>query len=235
MKNLLTALVAVLLYLPASAQAWDWKLTPYLWAAGIDGSAAIGPLEGDVSADFEDLVDVFRGGGLLRLEANNDKHGVFADLVYLRLREEEARNTVGGFLQLDLDVLIAEGAYVYRFADSYGLELGVRHWEFETRLKPAVLPSVENDSSWTDAFIGFRSEVEMSPNWDWLFRANVGGGGADYAAGLQMDFRRKFRNGNSLDIGLSILDFSYQSGAGLSAVDLDMTLEGLTVGYTFDL
>jgi hypothetical protein len=224
-----------LICLPPTAGAWDWKLTPYLWAAGIDGSAAIGPLEADMSADFEDLVNVLRGGGLLRLEANNGRHGVFGDLVYLRLRDKDARETVGGSLQADLDALIAEAAYLFRFADTYALEVGVRHWEFDTRLSPALLPAVENDSSWTDAFIGFRSEVPITPNWDWLFRANVGGGGSDYAAGLQMDFRRKFRNGNSLDIGLRILDFAYQRGSGLSEVELDMSIEGLTVGYTFGL
>ena len=140
-----------------------------------------------------------------------------------------------GNLQLDLDALIAEGAYLYRSADTYAVELGVRHWEMDVALVPAVLPAVENNNSWTDGFIGLRSEVPISENWDWLFRANVGAGGSDYAAGLQMDFRRKFKSGNSLDIGLSILDFNYARGTGLRSVDLDLTLEGLTIGYTFDL
>jgi hypothetical protein len=235
LKKLALLTMAAAITSQAQAQDWDWQVTPYLWAAGIDGGASIGPIDADVSIDFEDIVDVLRGGALLRAQAQTERHGFLGDLVYLRIKEEEARDTIGGFLELKLDTLIVEGAYFYRFSDTYALEVGVRYWDFETTLRPELLPQIVNDSSWTDAFIGFRSEVEIGPNWDWLFRANIGAGGADYAAGLQMDFRRRFANGNSLDLGLRILDFAYEDGAGLSAVDLDMSLQGLSIGYTFDL
>ncbi len=233
-KALIVTLV-IILAAPASAQQWDWKLTPYLWAAGLDGAATIGPVGGDVSIAFSDVVDILRGGALVRLEAQADRHGFFGDLVYLRLKEKDARDTIGGTLELKLDALIAEGAYYYRFGDQYALELGVRYWDFETTLRPAILPEVKRSSDFVDAFVGFRSELEVSDSWDLLFRGNVGGGGSDFAAGLQVDFRRQFAGGNTLDIGYRVLDIDYKDGAGLGAVGLDLSIQGLAIGYTFDL
>ena len=228
-------IVAIFLAAPVSAQQWDWKLTPYLWAAGLDGSATVGPLTANVSVSLSDVVDILRGGGLVRLEAQTDRHGFYSDLVYVRLKEEEGRDTVGGSLELKFDALIAEGAYFYRFGNQYALELGVRYWDFETTLRPAILPSVKRARDIADGFIGFRSVVEVNERWDMLFRANLGAGGSDFAAGLQVDFRRRFANGNTLDIGFRALDIDYEDGEGLSQVGLDLSMQGLAIGYTFDL
>ena len=94
----ITALFSIALFVhaPAFADEWEWTLTPYLWAAGIDGQAGVGPVDADISMDFGDIVDVLRGAGMLRLEASNGKHGVFGDLLYMRLKEDNARDTIGG-------------------------------------------------------------------------------------------------------------------------------------------
>lgn len=229
------AIIAIFAAAPAPAQNWDWKLTPYLWAAGLDGSATVGATTGDVSVDFTDVLDILRGGGLVRIEAQTDRNGFYGDILYLRLKEEEARDTVGGSLELKLDALIAEGAYFHRIGDQYALEFGVRYWDFETTLRPALFPSVKRANDFVDGFIGFRSEFEVSEKWDLLFRGNVGGGGSDFAAGLQVDFRRSFASGNTLDIGYRALDIDFEDGSGLLTTGLDMSMHGLAIGYTFDL
>ena len=227
--------VAIFASATASAQQYDWKLTPYLWAAAIDGSTSIGPLRGSVSMSFGEVLDILRGGGLVRIEAEGDRNGFYGDLVYLRLKEEDARDTIGGSLEVKLDSFIAEGAFFHKLNEQYALELGVRYWDFETTLRPALLPEASRSSDFVDGLIGFRSRFEVDENWDILFRANVGGGGSEFSAGLQLDFRRHYRNGNSLDIGFRALDIDYQNGSGLTEVGLDLSLTGLSIGYTFDL
>jgi hypothetical protein len=234
-RKALLAIIVIFAAAPSSAQKWDWKLTPYLWAAGLDGSATVGATTGDVSVDFTDVLDILRGGGLVRIEAQTDRNGFYGDILYLRLKEEEARDTVGGSLELKLDALIAEGAYFHRIGDQYALEFGVRYWDFETTLRPALFPSVKRANDFVDGFIGFRSEFEVSEKWDLLFRGNVGGGGSDFAAGLQVDFRRSFASGNTLDIGYRALDIDFEDGSGLLTTGLDMSMHGLAIGYTFDL
>jgi hypothetical protein len=86
-RSAIIVIVAIFLATPASAQQWDWKLTPYLRAAGLGGSSTVGPVRGDVSVDLSDVLDILRGGALLWLEAQADRHGTYGDLVYLRLKE----------------------------------------------------------------------------------------------------------------------------------------------------
>lgn len=236
MSRYLSVLTLVLLAsAPASAQQWDWKLTPYLWATGIDGSVSIGPLSSESSLSFSDVVDILRGGALVRVEARNDRHGFYGDIAYFRLKDEEARDTIGGSLELKLDALLAETAYSYRLNEIYSLEIGVRYMDIETTLRPELLPSVSRSSDFLDAIAGFRADFELNDKWDLMFRGNVGGGGTDYSAGLQLDFRRAYSSGNTLDIGFRALDLDYADGEGLSAVGLDLAMAGMTIGYTFDL
>ena len=233
-KAVLLAIV-LLASSPVSAQQWDWKLTPYLWGTGIDGKLTVGPLTGDASLSFSDVVDILRGAGLVRLEATKGRHGVFADIAYFRLKDEEARDTAGGSLELKLDTLLIETAYSYRLNETYALEFGARYYDIETTLRPALLPSATRSNDFADAIFGFRADFELNAQWDMLFRGNVGGGGTEYSAGLQVDFRRRFDNGNTLDVGFRALDIDFEDGAGLTAVGLDLSMAGLTVGYTFDL
>ena len=234
-RKAIVVTVAMFASTSASAQQYDWKLTPYLWAAAIDGSTSVGPLRGSVSMSFGEVLDILRGGGLVRIEAEGDRNGFYGDLVYLRLKEEEARDTIGGSLEVKLDSFIAEGAFFHKLNEQYALELGVRYWDFETTLRPALLPEASRSSDFVDGLIGFRSRFEVDENWDILFRANVGGGGSEFSAGLQVDFRRHYKNGNSLDIGFRALDIDYENGSGLTEVGLDLSLTGLSIGYTFDL
>jgi hypothetical protein len=217
------------------AQGWDWKLTPYLWAAGLDGAATVGPIRADFTMGFSEIVNVLDGGALLRLEGQSEQHGVFGDLVYLKLEDENARDTAGGTLEARLDSLILEGAYIYRWTEKYGLELGFRYYDFEAALKPAAVPEVSKSSEWTDGFLGFRADSQINPDWSWLFRASIGAGGSDLAAGLQVDFRRKYSNVNELTLGVRALDVEYGSSSGSVPGSLDLSMAGLTVGYSFAL
>jgi hypothetical protein len=230
----LISLTTLFFQAPAVAEDWEWSLTPYLWAAGIDGRAGVGPVDADISMDFADIFDVLRGAGMLRLEAGNGRHGVFGDLLFMRLKEEDARDTIGGKLTVQLDATIAEGAYFYHWNDTYAVELGARFWAVDTKLRPALIGPFESSRDWTDGFIGFRADSEIGEKWRWLFRANLGSGGSDYSAGLQLDFRRQLANGNSLDIGLRVLDVEFEKSSG-RRTDLDLSFQGLTIGYTFAL
>ncbi len=220
---------------PAAADAWDFDVTPYLWGAGIDGGVSAGTIEADIAVDFEDIVNVLQGGLLLRLEATSGQNGVFGDLVYLALEEDEAKDTLGGSLEADLDSLIVEAGYRRSISEGFALDFGLRYWEFDTKLTPALLPVVRSSTEWTDGFVGARFHKSLSNKWDWVLRANVGAGKSDLALGLEMDFRRELSSGNRFVVGFRALDIDYEDTSGATPIDLDISFSGLTVGYTFNL
>jgi len=174
------------------------------------------------------------GGFLARVEGRRDRHGFLADLTYLSLEQDDAATPLGGSIRLELDSLILEGAYVYHFGDREGVEFGLRYWDYEVALTPALLPSVSRAPDWTDVFVGLRREADIGSNWRWLGRVNLGAGGSDMTGGLQLDFRRRFANGDSLTLGYRLLDYEYEDQPGAVVIDLATTLHGITVGYTFE-
>jgi len=237
MKDRVFLLVAMFLAAQSAAVAdeWDWGVTPYLWAAGIDGGVSAGDIDVDISVDFADIVNVLQGAALLRLEGTSGQNGVFGDVAFLALEEDEAKDTVGGTLEVDLDTLIIEAGYRRSFSDVFALDIGARYWDFKTKLTPPVLPIARRSSAWTDGFVGARFANSLGDNWQWVLRTNIGAGGSDLALGVDLDFRRDLSSGNKFTIGFRALDIEYSGSSGAVPIDLDTTFAGLTIGYTFNL
>ena len=89
----------------------DWRVTPYLWGASIEGDIALGPVARDVDVEFSDLLNVLSGAALLHVEAQSDNHIVFGDLVWLAMEPEEEIATIGGVAEAELDTTIIELGY----------------------------------------------------------------------------------------------------------------------------
>ena len=219
----------------AADDGWDWSVTPYLWAAGMDGTIAAGNFSADVSMDFADVMNVFEGGALMRFEGAGDTHGVFGDLVYLALEDDEARETTGGTIKVEADSLIGEFGYRRILSDRFALEFGLRYWDFETTLTPAQLPAARQTSDWTDGLIGLRYTGAAGENWNWVLRANLGAGGSDLTIGAEFDLRKTLSGGNTISIGFKALDVDFEKSASPAPLPVDLTLAGMTIGYTFNL
>jgi hypothetical protein len=236
-KALLTGsglVIAALAAAPASAQGVDWRVTPYLWGAGIDGAIALGPIGRDVGVEFSEILDVLSGTALLHVEAQIDNHVLFGDLVWLAVEPEDEIATIGGVAEAELDTTIIELGYA-RDADAFGLEAGVRYWDFDIEIDPALAAGVIRSDSWADVFGGFRNTRELGQSWTMTTRANLGAGGADLTIGLQLDFARKLSGGNAVVAGLKVVDIDYEADSvrGIPFI-LDTTFFGATVGFTFD-
>ncbi|RPI61046.1 MAG: hypothetical protein EHM50_06340 [Lysobacterales bacterium] len=218
----------------ASAQGLDWRVTPYLWGAGIQGDIALGPVARDVDVEFSDVLNVLSGGVLMHVEAQSDDHVVFGDLVWLALEPEEEIATIGGVAEAELDTTIIELGYA-RDSDAFGLELGLRYWDLDIEIDPALAAGIVRGDSWIDVFGGIRNTRELGQSWTLTTRANAGAGGADLSIGFQMDFARELSGGNAIVAGFKLLDVDYEEDSvrGIPFA-LDTTFFGATVGFRFD-
>jgi len=234
MKLRFAFVIAALFASSASAQGLDWRVTPYLWGSSIGGDIALGPVARDVDVEFSDLVNVLSGAALMHVEAQSDDHIVFGDLVWLALEPEEEIATIGGVAEAELDTTIIELGYA-RDSDAFGFEVGVRYWDFDIEIDPALAAGVVRSDSWTDVFGGVRRTRELGSSWTLTTRANLGAGGSDLAVGFQMDFARELERGNAFVAGFKLLDIDYEASSvrGIPFV-LDTTFFGATVGFMFD-
>lgn len=226
--------LATLCSSPAFAQDWDWRITPYLWGSAIEGDIALGQISREVDVEFSELVNVLAGAALVHVEVAEGNNVLFGDLIWLSLEPEDEIATIGGVAEAQFDTLILETGYA-NARDGFGLEFGLRHWEFDMEIDPAQLASVERGDSWTDLFAGFRHTRDLADKWTLTTRGNVGTGGADLAIGFQMDFAREISSGSAFVAGLKVLDIDYDDSSvrGISFV-LDTTFLGATIGYMFD-
>jgi hypothetical protein len=233
-QRLLGFLIATLFASPASVQGWDWRVTPYLWTTGIEGDVALGPIGRDVDFDFSDIVDVLDGAALMQVEAQNDRHIVFGDLAWFAVGPEDEVATIGGVAEVELDATIVELGYA-RDSDGFGLELGLRYWDSDLEIDPALAAGVIRSDSWTDVFAGVRNTRDLDEDWTMTTRASLGAGGADLSIGVQMELARKLAGGNAIVAGLRIInvDREKEAAGGIPLV-LDVTFFGATAGFKFD-
>jgi hypothetical protein len=228
--------LAALAALPLGAQekGWDWRVTPYVWGLGIDGNVALGPLGRDVSVDFGDVLDVLSGTALIHVEAQKGEHILFGDLNWLRVEPEDEIATIGGVAEAEMDSTILELGYARDF-DGIGFEAGLRYWDFDIEIDPALAPGVIRGDSWVDVFGGFRHKRDLNPKWSMTTRANLGAGGADLSVGFQIDFARELARGNAIVAGFKIINIDYEQDnvRGIPFV-LDATFLGATLGFMFD-
>jgi hypothetical protein len=228
---LLAALVATS---NAFAQDWDWKVAPYLWAAGIEGDVALGPLARDVDVEFSDLLDVLAGVALVHVEGSKGESTVFGDLVWMSLEPEDEIATIGGVTEASFDTLILEAGYV-RELDNIGLELGVRYWDLELELDPALLAAVPRDDNWVDGFIGIRRNSEIGDKWTSTTSFDIGAGGSDFTWAFDLVYSLELKGGNRFATGFKVLDIDYEDDSVNGQLfRQDLTFLGATVGYVFD-
>jgi hypothetical protein len=218
----------------ANAQDYDWSVTPYLWASGIEGETGLGPIQSDVSVDFSDLVDVLAGALLVHVEAQREGYGFFGDLVYMSLEPDPKTGSVGGPIQTESDTTIVEAGYL-RKGSRVDLEFGIRYWDFELELRPTTLPAINRDTDWLDGFVGVRNTRELNDKWNLTTRANIGGGGTDFTYGIGLTFGRELQSGSQFVFGFKLLDIDYQEASvNGTPFSLDTMFLGGTIGYMFD-
>ena len=226
---------AALVASSASAQeGWDWRVTPDLWGLGIDGDIALGPVGRDVSVEFGDVLDVLSGTALMHVEAQKGEHILFGDLNWLQVEPEDEIATIGGVAEAEMDSTIVELGYA-RDSDGIGFEAGLRYWDFDIEIDPALAAGIVRGDSWVDVFGGFRHRRDLNQKWSMTTRGNLGAGGADLSIGLQIDFARELERGNAILVGVKFIDIDYEKDnvRGIPFL-LDATFFGATVGFTFD-
>ena len=216
-----------------SAQGWDWRVTPYLWGLGIEGDVALGPVGRDVNVEFADVLDVLAGTVLMHVEAQKGEHILFGDLNWLKVEPEDEIATVGGVAEAEMDSTIFEAGYA-RDSDGIGFEAGLRYWDFDLQIDPALAAGLSGGDRWSDVFGGFRYTRDLSSTWSMRTRANLGAGGSDLTVGFDMSFARELKGGNAVVLGFKLLDVDYEKTVRGRPFVLDTDFFGATVGFTFD-
>lgn len=145
---------------------WRFRVTPYLWAAGISGEFEQSGLPAvEVNQSFGDVLEHLDAGVMGAFEAWHGRHGLFADLIHVRL---SGTGEAGGLLPVPIPIEViststtamAGGQYRWIDGERGHLDLlgGLRHWSLSTRLRVGapISESRRERVGWTDPVVGLK-------------------------------------------------------------------------------
>ena len=223
----------------ASAQEsdeWKFRITPYLWMLGLEGTTAALGQDVEVDASFGDLVDVLNIALSANMELSKGNFFVFFDPMYSQLEADFAGpegTPIGG--KLEVDMVIADLAFGYSFDEYFGVYAGARYYDQDLTLTPNLLPQIPLGDDWTDFMIGLRAGGDVSESWSLMYKMDFAvAGDSESAFYMQTALMRHFGDSMHLDVGWRYYDVDYESGAGPTRFKWDVAHSGPVVGFSWE-
>jgi hypothetical protein len=225
----------------ASAQSsasdeWEFALTPFLWAPGMDGTVGLAGRELDFEVSASDLLENLDFGFMTNFEARKARWSVGVDYFYADLGKDvtvENVNLAERNPRLDMNMTIVEGDVGYEVASSLDVLGGIRRVSASAGLLTDQGTLADVDGGFTDPIVGARFRRDLTEKLWVNVRGDVGGFGAgsDFSWFLSASGGVRVSKLLSLGFGYRIWDFDYESADDLKR--LDMALGGFGGGVTF--
>lgn len=113
---------------PAPTSSWEFRIEPYLWLTGLNGTIGVRSLSTDIDSSFGDVFDKLDMAAALQFEARNGRWGIIADGFYADLGADGTTpGPIYEDVNLEMQQFFGELAVAYRiyegpngFVDLYG-------------------------------------------------------------------------------------------------------------------
>ncbi len=191
--TVVAALVAIFSMVPGFAQETEWRIAPYAWIAGLDGTVGVGDRTGGdrLDGNFGQLSSNMElGGAMLYADWRRGRWSVFGDWTYVKV-ESNASSPLGllyGGLDGEVKGHVVQGAAGYEIHSEGGSRVdalaGIRFYDLDgtVALQPGLLAGrrASQRKSWADGVAGLRWQARLSDHWDLGLYGDVGKGGSDF-------------------------------------------------------
>lgn len=176
---------------PVAAQPLEVTLTPYFWAAGMEGDVA--PVPGlptvHTESDFDEILDTLQLGLASAIEVRRGRWAFVGDLSYIDTgTTAELATPTPEFDSAGLDTKSLSGTagLSYRLGETRNGDsldvLGGARMNWAKNDVRVIRPDdsqerAVNDETWLDPIIGVRAVAQVAPRWALVGYADVGGFG----------------------------------------------------------
>ena len=180
-----------------SAKKWQFEVTPYFFAAGLDGTVGVEGVTGTVNMGVGDILDRLDSAFMGLVEARTGDWGVLFDGMYVHLKDESTKTwqSPGGSVTITGEVVGDATQRVYgiglarRVVDAGSMVdvvFGTRYTNVESDLKltvttggtfPGGSRSVSDQQGWWDPVFGMRLVLPFAEHWTAAAYADIGGFG----------------------------------------------------------
>ena len=227
----------------AGPDGWKFEVTPYVWAAGIEGDIKVNGRKADFDKSFSDLFDYVDAAGSFLGVAQYDRCLLWGQVDYFSMSTDALDiedQPKGG--EFDSKMLLSEFAVGYQVdgwmeGQTFDLLVGVRNLHIENDLEVYGKGTFSKDNDVTDPIILVRPSIPIFPSKIAGLRFNptmgIGAGGnADLVYELQPQFQYQITEHIAARLGYRRVGYKFE-GKGDS--ELNIALAGLIagVGVTF--
>lgn len=234
----------------AAAEPWSVSVSPYVWAASLDGKATLAGFRTHVDVPFSDAFDHLDLAALGEVEVRKGRWGLYLDGQYVKTSQDE--ELLAQELGLGIVKAGAMGGVFYRIYDSpqggdtvngeprrFVVEpmVGVRWTKLKADVEVLNLRTSKK-ADWTEPFVGVRSSLDLTERWNLSGEADVGGFDIDKkrSANAQafVGYRTRLLSRPAmLRAGYRVLYQSYETGDFTGQTfRWDVTQQGPVIGLT---
>ncbi len=217
----------LLVSLSTNAQAeWKYQVTPYLWAASLDGTTKVAGREIDFNTDFGDLISYVDAGVAARFDARSDRWGYFLDGFFIKLSADSDRQI--GAIKVTNDQKIVEAGLSYVLSEQFDLIVGGRYQKIDQGLSLPVIGNLNGGDSWVDGFIGAIWQPVNTDKWTLKLRGDIGTGDSDSVWQVGIGGGYRFNQTWSMLVAYRYLSTDFESNQ--FKWDVDQSGLGLGLG-----
>lgn len=229
----LLAIGAPVLSAQAAQDKWKFELTPYVWAAGIDGDATVNGQSTDFSVGFSDMVDVTDAMFAFLGVAQYGRIVLWAQVDFLS-QDTDQQDDPSPAARLELDTTMTTLAAGYQFdgwskGQTVDVLIGIRELALDTKLTvKATGASFQKDTDINDTVLVVRPSFPLSDRWRFNPTLSYGSGDSESTYELQPQFQYQISKTWATRIGYRTLSYDIESDAGNK---VDVTFSGLLIGF----
>jgi hypothetical protein len=229
-----------------AGQGWEFRLSPYLWFAGLKGDLATVPGSPSVPIDISpsEALEDTEAGVMLMFDAKRGRHGVFADFIYTDVRSDEE------LLPSPIDLTLRSISKTTLFTLAYQYELykqdravvdllaGARYWNIDSELRFGgglgflAGQKISNVESWLDPALGIKAHMPLGNSQFYLEGgAGIGGFGvgSDLFYEVNANLGYQWNSAIGTTIGYRLFDVDYEDDGYL----YDVRQQGWQLGLTW--
>ncbi|MEM7602966.1 MAG: hypothetical protein AAF357_16335 [Verrucomicrobiota bacterium] len=259
MKPFATSLIALVLVFSETALSGDYQTAknspatyeessdfsiefmPYLWAAGVEGSSAIGNLSTSYTYDFDELISDLEMTAMFTTGLKYKRLGFITDFQYLRVSPgRPSRGPVFGNVNLTLEQtsLALLGSYDLVSTERlvFSILAGARYLNVDTTLSvtPGLAGGFSRRSTSTtwDPVGGFRAKYFLNDEWFLSAYGDYGSGDSEQTWQAYGGVGYIFNENWHASLGYRVT--SYETSGPRSTSNSDTKGIFLGFGYTFD-
>jgi hypothetical protein len=226
----------------APQSPWSFRLTSYLWLAGISGDVGAQGQTVDIDVDFSEVFDALDWLPPPVMLAGEVRYGRFAfltDFIYMGLEGDGASpGPLPLSAELDLQTVVWTFGGSYRVIqnDPVTLDLlaGGRLWNLDAEVTiaaPGAALQGSGSETWVDPIIGVAGQVKLGSNFALQAEGDVGGFGVNADIDWQVlgTLQYHLNDSISLEAGYRYLAVDYDDGGFL----FDVAMHGPIIGGSF--